>query len=893
MVDSLPFDASGNTSTYGNNYSLADVPEVAPGAITNGTSSFGYYIGGDDVVFAYTPLGDEILNIETTNDNDWVGLLAFTGCPFDSTVGYHTATGGTTRAINDLPVVEGTTYYFVISTWPSPESTDFTINITKLSDCDSVSAGTPEEDSLTVCTGASFTVGVTGATEHSNGLSRIWQSSPSGDNDWADIDGETSESLTVTDGVLVATDYRYVVTCATSEESDESDVIQVSINPNITECYCEFSVSSTVEPITYVSFGDIDNTTAATSDVAYEDFTDQTTEVNVGESYEITLKGDTRGSFTNYFTVFIDWNQNGILDDEGEIYEIGSIQNSSGEDDISVTGNIEVPIDAISGNTRMRVVKNFNSSRTNPCGSVSYGQAEDYTLTVSGSDEDTFPSPYCDIADADSVIVEEITKVDLAGTTITNDDTESVLINKTDTVIDITAGETYTISVEGNTYGNFDTNILAFIDWNQNNTLDDEGEVYELGTLANSTGSDGIFVTMDILVPSDAVLGETRVRITKTYFDNISNPIINPCGIEFDPFGWGIESGYGQALDFTLNIEAANTEDCSGTPEGGIASVSPDSGEVSTDYTVSATGFTTGSGLTYQWQSNTDGSGWINEGNAEENYSPYMATAPEESDIVVEWRLEVTCTFSEETSYSEIATFTVIEPSLYCIPILDCSDGDMITNVTFLEINNTTTCSPNGYGDFTDMVATVGPGNTYPISVTVGDGWDTESVSVWIDFNDNGEFEEDEFFLIGTGSDEILTSEIVIPENITNGDYRMRVRVIAGPDTYATWDKACDSEDAFGETEDYTISVDESLSIDDYTITNFKYYPNPMTDVLHISTNETIRSISIYNMLGQEVLSNKHFNNDKVDTSSLPSGAFLLQVIFDNGHTESFKVLKK
>lgn len=790
VVDVLPFDASGNTSTYGNNYEGSDVATISPDAVTNGTGST-FYLGGDDAVFSYTPSSNETLNIETTNDDDWVALWAFSGCPFDSTVGYHTATSGATRAINNLPVLGGTTYYFVISTWAPPQSTDFSINITKIEDCDEASAGTPENDSLMVCAGSSFTISVTGATENASGLESIWQSSPAGENNWTDIEDANSHIHTVADGILEAMDYRFAVTCTISEESDESDIIQVSINPNITECYCEVNLSY-VEPITFVGFGDIENTSDASSSEGYEDFTDQSTEVEQGETYEVTLKGNTSGSFTNYFTVFIDWNQNGVLDDEGEIYEIGSIQNSSGTDDISLLGDIEVPADAVSGNTRMRVIKNYNSSRTNPCGSITYGQVEDYTVFVAEGSEDTFPSPYCDITDATDVIVEEITKIVFDETTITNDDSDAVLINKTDTVVNVIAGDTYNITVEGFTDGEFDSNIVAFIDWNQNDILDDVGEIYELGTLSNSTGSDGISVSMDIAVPADAVLGNTRIRITKTYFDEVSDAIINPCGIEFDPFGMGIYPGYGQALDFTLNIEESS---------GG------------------------------------------NEGE-------------------------------------------------YCIPVLDCTDGDNITNVTFLEIDNTTTCSPNGYGDFTNMVATVGPGNEYPISVTVGDGWNVESVSVWIDFNNNGIFEEEEFFFIGTGSDETLTSAIAIPNDATNGDYRMRVRVAAIPEDSATWDKSCDSEDGYGETEDYTITVDETLNINDFAVSNFKYYPNPMTDILHISSNEEAKSVSAFNMLGQEVLSNKHFANGKVDATTLPTGTYLFRVTFDNGHIETFKVIK-
>lgn len=145
----------------------------------------------------------------------------------------------------------------------------------------------------------------------------------------------------------------------------------------------------------------------------------------------------------------------------------------------------------------------------------------------------------------------------------------------------------------------------------------------------------------------------------------------------------------------------------------------------------------------------------------------------------------------------------------YCTPFLDCTDNDAITLVSLNEINNPTTCSPNGYGDYTSMSATVTAGESYSISVGVGDGWSNESVSVWIDYNNNFVFDDSEFTFIGTGSDEILTGTIAIPASTEAGTYRMRVRVAAIGESTATGDKACDEEvDFYGETEDYTIIVE-------------------------------------------------------------------------------------
>lgn len=169
-----------------------------------------------------------------------------------------------------------------------------------------------------------------------------------------------------------------------------------------------------------------------------------------------------------------------------------------------------------------------------------------------------FPEPYCDI-DGSETTTEEITSIVFADADITNTDVTSILVDKTSDIGNLQIGETYTITVEGNTYGNFDNDIVAFIDWNQNGTLDDANEIYEVGTLTNSDGADGTSVSFDITVPADALSGETRIRVTKTYGDPQSVAVINPCAIEMDIAGYGIFAGFGQAIDFTLDIQTLST----------------------------------------------------------------------------------------------------------------------------------------------------------------------------------------------------------------------------------------------------------------------------------------------------------------------------------------------
>ncbi len=160
-----------------------------------------------------------------------------------------------------------------------------------------------------------------------------------------------------------------------------------SKNPEGTNAYCGPLVFPTaVEPITLVDFAGINNATNATINgtPSNEDFTAIIGNVYKETNYTITLEGNTNGNNTNRFVVFIDWNQNEIFDDPGEVYEISeTITNSTGSDGIQATGDIYVPYESEYGPTRMRIKKILGTTDyLNPCLGADNGQAEDYTINV-------------------------------------------------------------------------------------------------------------------------------------------------------------------------------------------------------------------------------------------------------------------------------------------------------------------------------------------------------------------------------------------------------------------------------------------------------------------------------------------------------------------------------
>ncbi|QAA83177.1 HYR domain-containing protein [Aequorivita sp. H23M31] len=128
------------------------------------------------------------------------------------------------------------------------------------------------------------------------------------------------------------------------------------------------------ENITNVTYAGINNTTATHS--GYNDFTAQSAMVTQGETDQISVTITADGS--DYVYAFIDWNQNGILDDAGEVYTLATSTSSAGPHTMDIT----VPADASLGDTRMRVKVGWLQSTPNPCGNFSYGEIEDYTVNV-------------------------------------------------------------------------------------------------------------------------------------------------------------------------------------------------------------------------------------------------------------------------------------------------------------------------------------------------------------------------------------------------------------------------------------------------------------------------------------------------------------------------------
>ncbi len=168
---------------------------------------------------------------------------------------------------------------------------------------------------------------------------------------------------------------------------------ETSFQTSAAASYCGPLVYGGIEAISNVTFAGINNSSAVNTSVSHEFFTEQKALVQRGQSYSIQLNGDTGGNYTSFYIVFIDWNQNGVLNDPGEVYfDDGSLFqiNANGTTSTPAIGTIAVPENAKFGDTRIRVKKEYSggvppvgSKFYNPCETgEDFGQAEDYTINV-------------------------------------------------------------------------------------------------------------------------------------------------------------------------------------------------------------------------------------------------------------------------------------------------------------------------------------------------------------------------------------------------------------------------------------------------------------------------------------------------------------------------------
>jgi hypothetical protein len=160
-------------------------------------------------------------------------------------------------------------------------------------------------------------------------------------------------------------------------------------------------------------------------------------------------------------------------------------------------------------------------------------------------------------------------------------------------------------------------------------------------------------------------------------------------------------------------------------------------------------------------------------------------------------------------------------------------DGDHITNVTFSDINNTTTNDGDAYSDYTSIIGNVTKGEPYNLSVsafnTLSPG---QGYGAWIDWNGDGIFQTSENVLLKPTANSTSQS-ITIPLDATTGDVLMRVLSVwnSTPNVDAYYSTGY----GYGEIEEYTIRISNPISLP-VELTQFESETYPLWNVIKWAT---------------------------------------------------------
>jgi hypothetical protein len=89
------------------------------------------------------------------------------------------------------------------------------------------------------------------------------------------------------------------------------------------------------------------------------------------------------------------------------------------------------------------------------------------------------------------------------------------------------------------------------------------------------------------------------------------------------------------------------------------------------------------------------------------------------------------------------------------------------------------------------------------------------------------------------------------------------------------------------------VVVDGTLGVIDNAIAGFNYYYTPATQNLTLTANNAFTEIAMFNILGQQVISQKLYStNETVNLASLKTGVYIANVTA-NGQTATFKIVKR
>ena len=246
---------------------------------------------------------------------------------------------------------------------------------------------------------------------------------------------------------------------------------------------------------------------------------------------------------------------------------------------------------------------------------------------------------------------------------------------------------------------------------------------------------------------------------------------------------------------------------------------------------------------------------------------------------------------------------TLANTVTYCASQGNIVTDELIGRVQFGTINNPST-GGTGYTNFTAISTNAIRSTAYTITITptwTSTVW-AEGYSVWIDYNQDGDFVDagEQVFSKAASTTTPVSGSVTIPATASLGSTRMRVSM-----KYNGIPTSCETF-TYGQVEDYTVVIVSAIKAENTDVNAisdknsstlnsevpFFLYPNPVSgNILNISNVENYSHFRIVNILGREIL-NGRVEDGKVSVESLSAGIYLIE-INTNNITSSRRFIKK
>ncbi len=178
------------------------------------------------------------------------------------------------------------------------------------------------------------------------------------------------------------------------------------------------------------------------------------------------------------------------------------------------------------------------------------------------------------------------------------------------------------------------------------------------------------------------------------------------------------------------------------------------------------------------------------------------------ANTAYEFRVKAKDAAGNVSGFSNTTTATTLDDTgttTYCDSNGQSISDEYISNVQLGSINNTSTGSSDGYGDYTTISTSLSKGVSNTITITptwTGTVYD-EAYSVWIDYNQDGDFADsgEQVWTKTASKDTSVSGSFTVPDTATDGNTRMRISM-----KYNGIPTPCESF-KYGEVEDYTVSI--------------------------------------------------------------------------------------